>query len=60
MSKLREILAKLCYKIIRKYIKVESWKSPTHLCIYYTIRIFGEKVSELEFTKLELMERRIL
>lgn len=60
MKSIRIAIAKFVYKIIRPYLKVDKWKDPMTLHLCFTLNIFGEKVSEIEYSQYELVERRIL
>lgn len=57
---MKKALAKLCYRIIRKYIKVHSEQSQITLSFCFYLSIFGEKVSEIEYSRKQLVERMLL
>ena len=57
---MKKWIAKQIYLFIRKYIKVDSYKNPYELSLQFTLNIFGERVAEIEYSRYELVECRIL
>lgn len=48
------------YRLLRPYIVVDIWKSPTTMHLYFTMRLFGKKVAEVEYSEREFVERIII
>lgn len=54
---MKKWIVRKVYKLLREYITVDSWKSPITCHLSFTMRIFGEKVSEVEYSQREQVER---
>lgn len=49
-------LGKIIYKIFKNYIRFEFWKSPINMCVYLSVYVFDEKIKEIKWSEIELME----